>query len=293
MNQKRGQTGAGDAGRGTNRQQPAPAHVIGEIADRVLQKKSADGERGDEHRGADFAITQTHAIDRQQSGHACIYGSEHESREQRRRRRAQQSQHRRTRVTFDARRGPSHDQNRHESEQHHARAGDKGRNAARADRSQNHRPRREAGRKAGCVEGDHPAAIAFIRQLIDPELGHDEEAVERAAQNKTDRKPEPQIGRFIDGDESDRHDDQHGREILGRAVFLDPARHVGRDENGGEARRCQIESVDRAGIAAALENKTQQGQGETHADSGRRTGRKDGDEARVSLARGHDTRAHR
>ena len=232
--------------------------MIGEIADGILQQQAADGDRRHEQRRVSLAVAEPHAIDGQQPRHAGIDGAEDERREKCCGCYAQQAEHGLIQVRLDPRRRAACQKDGDEGQEHHRGACNERRDPARADQAQHRGAYAEAARQADRIKRHHASAIALVGELVDPEFGDDEEAVERGAQDKADGKPEPEIGRFVDRHERGRDDDQHGGEILRRAVFLDPARHMRRHKNGGEAACREIEAVDGARIAAAFEDEAEQ-----------------------------------
>ena len=77
------------------------------------------------------------------------------------------------------------------------------------------------------------------------------------------------------------------------AMARKEARHMLRDEDGSETARRQIESVDEAGIAAALKDEAKERQRQPHADAGGRAGRENGNETRRAPARHAACETHR
>ena len=192
-----------------------------------------------------------------------------------------------SRRLIQLRRSLARDQHRHKSEQQHRRPDGERRDAARSEDRQNGRPDAEAAGDAGAVERDVAAAIGVVRQLVDPELRRDEQSVQSDAECKAQRKPRPETLRLEQREQGRRREYERSGHERRCAESPHQARHLRRHEERGEAGCRQIESVDRSGESAALQDQREQRQGQAHADRKRAARRQDRDQACPPLCSRH------
>jgi len=95
-----------------------------------------------------------------------------------------------------------------ERDEQHAGARRERRKAARADELQDGGTDAEASGDADGVQRNISPAIGFVGESIDPEFCHDEKRIQRARQHEPHRKPQPQIGHFVNRDERPGSDNE-------------------------------------------------------------------------------------